>query len=73
MENHGFGHSARAPVKDVLEAAEEAGRQLVRDGKMSEKTLSIVSQELVPLEMYVQGHILNRYLNLTQATKIAVS
>jgi hypothetical protein len=45
-----------APVKDVLEAAEEAGRQLVRDGKMSEKTLSIISQELVPLEMHVQGH-----------------
>lgn len=43
-----------APVKDVLEAAEEAGRQLVRDGKMSEKTLSIISRELIPLEMFLQ-------------------
>jgi multimeric flavodoxin WrbA len=42
------------PVKDVLEAAEEAGRQLVKDGKMPEKTLSIVSRELLPLEMYIQ-------------------
>jgi hypothetical protein len=25
-------------VKDILEAAEEAGRQLVKDGKISEKT-----------------------------------
>ncbi|MFX1398987.1 MAG: NAD(P)H-dependent oxidoreductase [Promethearchaeota archaeon] len=43
-----------APVKDVLEAAEEAGRELVSDGKMSEKTLRIVSRELMPLEMFIR-------------------
>ena len=41
-------------VNDVLEAAKEAGRQLVRDGKMSKETLRIVSRELLPLETYVQ-------------------
>jgi len=50
-----------APVQDVLEAAEEAGHQLARDGKMSEKTLGIVSRELVPLETYVEVH--NQRLN----------
>ena len=43
-------------VQDVLEAAETAGRQLVQDGKMSEKTLSVVSRELIPLSDYVQTH-----------------
>lgn len=43
-----------APVKDVLEAAEEAGRELVRDGKMSENTLGVISRELIPLEIYLQ-------------------
>ena len=45
-----------AQVQDVLIAAEEAGRQLAKDGKMSEKTLSTISRELVPKEMYVEGH-----------------
>lgn len=39
----------------VFEAAREAGRQLVRDGRMSAETLNIVSRELVPLEMYVKA------------------
>ena len=43
-----------APVNDILEAAKEAGRQLVRDGKISTETLGIVSRELLPLEMCVQ-------------------
>jgi len=42
-------------LDDVFEAAREAGRQLVRDGKMSAETLNIVSRELVPLEMYVKA------------------
>jgi len=42
------------PVNDVLEAAKKAGRQLVREGRMSTETLSIVSRELLPLEMYLQ-------------------
>ena len=41
-------------VDDVFEAAKEAGRQLVEDGRMSPETLKIVSRELLPLEMYVQ-------------------
>jgi hypothetical protein len=43
-----------APVKDVLEAAKEAGRQIVRDGKMSPEKLKIVSRELMPMDMYIQ-------------------
>lgn len=43
-----------APVRDVLEAAEEAGHQLVKDGKMSEKTLGIVGRQLLPLEAFVE-------------------
>ena len=46
---------AGAPVDDVIEAAREAGRQLVRDGAMSPHTLSTVSRELLPLEKYVKG------------------
>jgi len=42
-------------LDDVFEAAREAGRQLVRDGKISTETLDIVSRELMPLEMYVKA------------------
>lgn len=38
---------------DVLEAAREAGRQLVRDGNMSPDTLAAVSRELLPRDMYL--------------------
>ena len=41
-------------VNDVLAAAREAGGQLVRDGKMSAETLSIVGRELVSRQEYVQ-------------------
>lgn len=41
------------PVNDIFDAAKEAGRQLVKDGKMSTETLKSVSRELLPLEMYV--------------------
>lgn len=43
-----------APVDDVLEAAKEAGRQLVRDDEMSKETLDIVSRELVSQETFLQ-------------------
>jgi multimeric flavodoxin WrbA len=43
-----------APVDDIFEAAKEAGRQLVEDGRMSLQTLNVVSRDLMPLEMYVQ-------------------
>jgi len=42
-------------LDDVFEAAREAGRQLVKNGKMSTQTLDIVSRELVPLEIYVRA------------------
>jgi NAD(P)H-dependent FMN reductase len=44
----------RMPCRDVLEAAREAGRQLVRDGGMSDRTLTIVSRRLVPLRLFVR-------------------
>ena len=43
------------PVEDIFEAAAEAGRQLIRDGKMSIETLNRVSRELLPLEMYLNA------------------
>ena len=43
------------PLDDVFDAARNAGRQLVRDGKMSASTLDIVSRELMPFEMYREG------------------
>ena len=41
-------------VEDVVEAARDAGRQLVRDGKISPETLSTVSRELIPMKDYFQ-------------------
>jgi multimeric flavodoxin WrbA len=48
------------PVNDVLDAAKEAGRQLVQDGRMNADTLKIVSRELLPQKMYVD--IANQYI-----------
>jgi multimeric flavodoxin WrbA len=42
-----------ALFNDIFKAAKAAGRQLVRNGKMSGKTLSIISRELMPLKEYV--------------------
>lgn len=44
---------AGAPVGDVVDAAREAGRQLIEDGKMKEETLRAVSRELMPLRNYL--------------------
>ena len=41
-------------LDDVFQAAQDAGRQLGHDGRMSAKTLNIVSRELMPLDKYVQ-------------------
>lgn len=46
---------AGAPVTDVLDAAREAGRQLVAHGRMAERTLSAVSRELMPQQEYVDA------------------
>jgi multimeric flavodoxin WrbA len=40
-------------VEDILNAAREAGRQLIKEGKMKPETLNTISRELLPLEMYV--------------------
>jgi multimeric flavodoxin WrbA len=41
------------PVDDVLDAARKAGRQLVRDGKMSAEALATVGRELVTRDDYI--------------------
>lgn len=43
------------PLDDVFDAAREAGRQIVRDGKMKPDTLAAVSRELMPLDVYLAG------------------
>ena len=42
-----------APVTDVLDAARDAGRQLVEQGSIAPETLGVVSRPLVPRDMYV--------------------
>ena len=41
-------------VDDVIEAAREAGRQVVKDGKISAETLQTVSRDLMPREDYIK-------------------
>jgi multimeric flavodoxin WrbA len=41
------------PVADILEAAEEAGRQLIQEGDLSPETLEIISRELLSLDRFV--------------------
>lgn len=53
----------KAPVDDIFEAAKEAGRQLVRDGEMSVKTLDIVSRTLMSPDVYMQT--INQYVQQT--------
>lgn len=44
-----------APVADILEAAREAGRQLARDGRMSDEVLSRVSRPIISQEGMIQA------------------
>lgn len=48
-----------APIGDIFEAAKDAGRQLVKEGRMPQETLDIVSRELLPRDMYNQ--LVNQY------------
>lgn len=41
-------------ISDVFDAAKNAGRQLVIDGKMSPETLKTISRELMPLDIFVE-------------------
>lgn len=44
---------AGAPVQDVIDAARDAGRRLVDEGRISPETLRTISRELLPIETYV--------------------
>lgn len=39
-------------AEKVIEAAKDAGRQLIKNGKIEEKTLREISQDLLPLDEY---------------------
>jgi len=54
-----------APVDDIFQAARDAGRQLIREGTMSNQYLNTISRELMPLEEYIQR------VNQTHRHKIA--
>ncbi|MGO9312833.1 MAG: flavodoxin family protein [Syntrophobacteraceae bacterium] len=47
------GRIGDSPVDDILEAAKEAGRQLVVDGKMSSETLKVVSRQVLSREEFM--------------------
>ncbi|MGD2120223.1 MAG: flavodoxin family protein [Gemmatimonadota bacterium] len=53
------------PVSDVLEAAKEAGRELVEDGELSLETLKVVSRDLLPRDIYAEQ--LNRNFRTAMA------
>ncbi|MBP7070701.1 MAG: flavodoxin family protein [Methanothrix sp.] len=43
------------PVKDIIDACKDAGRQLAKDGKISSDTLNIISRVLLPRDVYVEN------------------
>jgi len=49
------GKQMGLPVDEVFDAAREAGRKLVQDGKISDEILATISRELVPRDAYVQA------------------
>jgi len=48
---------------EVITAAIDAGRQLVKEGKIAETTLQTVARELLPMEMYMK--VTNTYFHQT--------
>jgi len=58
LRPHGeaFGYMIRKEisVQDIIDAAKNAGKELAKTGKISEKNLKVVSRDLVPLETYVE-------------------
>jgi len=42
-------------VDDIYQAAKDAGRQLIKDGRMKTQTLENVSREIIPREKFVQS------------------
>ncbi len=59
------------PVKDILEAAEAAGRQLAQEGKMSPEVLNTVSREITPLDRFMttSNKICRQYLDALEEKK----
>ncbi len=43
------------PVNDIFEAAREAGRQLVLEGRISNQVLAAISRTLLPLDIFLQS------------------
>jgi hypothetical protein len=43
------------PVKDIFDAAREAGHQLVLNGAISSQTLGVISRTLLPLDIFLQA------------------
>jgi len=46
------------PVQDVLDVTKKAGKELIKNGKISEETFKTICRELVPLDNYIE--ILNQ-------------
>jgi hypothetical protein len=62
-----------APVDDVIDAACDAGRQLIENGEILQATLNIVSRDLLPVDVYVKmaneqfRKVMSRYESKGQA------
>lgn len=59
------------PMDDILQAAKDAGRQLIEEGVMAQATLDIVSRELMPRDMYLEGAKAAMAERLEKGTKAA--
>lgn len=44
-----------APLNDIFEAVKETGYQVVKDGELSNRTVNIISRELMLLAKYIQA------------------
>ena len=42
-------------MDDILDAAREAGHQLVREGRISEELVRTISRELIPGNQYIEA------------------
>jgi hypothetical protein len=58
LRPHGPAFKAMAseglPANDILDAAREAGRQLIKEGKIASNPFDIISRPLMPLEEYIK-------------------
>ncbi len=74
LRPHGPGFKAmlemKAGVDDVVEAARDAGRQLVNDGSISQATLDTVSRDLLPMPDYMA--IANQNFEQALSAKVEV-